>query len=1075
MPLYRPRFSCPIGTGISLRWVLIVPFLIQIVGAVGLVGYLSFQSGQQAVEKLATQLTQEIGDRIDQNLNNYLHTATEVTRSNASAIHLGLLDWRDLATLKQYFWKQLDIYEVASAGIITKDKTFLIIRKQDDGSRIIRRRDTSTGYALENYLADSAGNPQRLLSRYPNFDPHNDPPSNPYYIRTRDTGRPTWQVTSSIIDARSPVLAVVHFVPFYDATQQFQGILASAVSLTQIGAFLQALKIGETGQAFVMEQTGELIGTSTGEIPFYQIPPGSQPDSWQDAVELAPRRINVVGSRNSATRSVVTQLAKRFGSFDRIQGNHLLSVDVDGQRYFVNVKTFGQEQNLNWLRVVTVPESDFMAVIHANNARTIALCCLTLVLATLLSILTARWINRPILQLHQASLALVAGTWQGTLSEQTPIAELRTLTHAFNQTAAQLRQSFDLIQVALEESQEKFTTIFRTSPDPMAIATLTDGRILEVNNSYTEFFGYSRTEVIGRTAVELNMWHSLADRVQFRALLQQHRRVRNLETQLCTKTNEVKTVLVHAEIQNIEGQDCAIVILHDITDRKQAELTLQQAKEAAEAANEAKSVFLANMSHEFRTPLNVILGFTQLMQQDTSLPSKYQEYVNCIDSNGNHLLKLINEILDLSKIEAGTISLENEAIDLFQLIQQLHHTFSQRLRDQDIQFQLAISPHVPQNVIVDPQKLQQVLMNLISNAIKFTEQGQVTLRVGLGKGERGTGRGEELAPPFALLFEVEDTGVGIAPQDLQIIFDAFAQAEAGKQSQEGTGLGLPISRKLVHLMGGEISVSSTLGQGSCFQFTLPVQPTTKAKIHPKQPQQRVVGLAPGQPPPRILVVDDQTDNRFLLVTLLELLELDTRDAATAEEAISLWQEWHPHLIWLDIQMPRIDGYELTRRIRELERDGDGGKLAPISPSRTIIIALTAQTSLRDRTHALDAGCDDFVSKPVQINVILTKLAAHLGLHYRYETGIENLERNNPDQGIAAGMGDNPAPPDFSLLPNMPFAWIEALHYAARTCDEEETRRLIHQIPAEWTPLIQGLNDLLNTYNFETIVRLSQFN
>lgn len=500
-----------------------------------------------------------------------------------------------------------------------------------------------------------------------------------------------------------------------------------------------------------------------------------------------------------------------------------------------------------------------------------------------------------------------------------------------------------------------------------------------------------------------------------------------------------------------------VVSIRNLTELKQVEIELQKAKEAAEVANQAKSIFLANMSHELRTPLNVILGFTQVMSRDASLNPEQRENVDIISRSGNHLLSLINDILDLSKIEAGRITLDESSFDVIAQLRSLQNMFRQKAEAKGLQLNLEMASQVPQYISADLNKLRQVLINLLGNAIKFTQKGSITLRV--ASRLNGKKPSNLLTPSPRLLFEIADTGVGIAPTELDLIFDAFAQSQAGKISPEGTGLGLTITRNFVRLMGGDITVSSTLGQGSTFEFEIPVRLALASDVQPTQTSRQVIGLAPNQPSYRILVVDDQPENRQLLVKLLAQLGLEVQEAKNGEEAVALWQQWQPHLIWMDIAMPVMDGYEATQQIRS---NAEG--------QTPVIIALTAHASRSDRTLALSAGCNDFVSKPFQEETLFAKMSEYLGLRYMYA-------QNTPLLATSHHNGEQAEPQVLTseTLSVMPIAWIDQLYQAAQLCDDQEIFHLIEQIPAEHSSLIAGLIRLSHDFQFEAILELAQTN
>jgi GAF domain-containing protein/DNA-binding response OmpR family regulator len=396
---------------------------------------------------------------------------------------------------------------------------------------------------------------------------------------------------------------------------------------------------------------------------------------------------------------------------------------------------------------------------------------------------------------------------------------------------------------------------------------------------------------------------------------------------------------------------------------------LKKAKETADAANRAKSDFLAHMSHELRTPLNAILGFTQLMSRDDSLNFDQQENLSIINRSGEHLLTLINDVLEMSKIEAGQTSLNENSFDLYCLLDSIQDMLEIKAAEKSLQLIFDRPTELPQYICTDESKLRQVLINLLGNGIKFTQQGIVILRVSV--------LSCHLSPlnstkQLTLQFEIEDTGPGIASEEIDKLFEPFAQTETGRKSQEGTGLGLPISRKFVRLMGGDISVTSTVGLGTSFNFHIQVKSAESSEIQPAKFDRRIIGLAPGQPNYRILVVEDKWANRQLLVQLLLPLGFEVKEAANGEEAIALVENWSPDLIWMDMRMPVMDGYAATKEIRAKNWN-----------KPPIIIALTANAFEEERMIALSIGCDDFVRKPFQENTILEKIAEYLGVQYTY--------------------------------------------------------------------------------------------
>ncbi|WP_404789842.1 ATP-binding protein [Altericista sp. CCNU0014] len=599
---------------------------------------------------------------------------------------------------------------------------------------------------------------------------------------------------------------------------------------------------------------------------------------------------------------------------------------------------------------------------------------------------------------------------------------------------------------ALRRSEEKFAKIFHSNPNPMTISRISDGRILDANTSALEFFDAQTVDILEKTSFELQLWADLERREQVFQMLQQHQVVRGFECDFRNRKGKIRTVLFSAEMIEVDGQVCVVSTMNDISDRRRAEVALQQAKLEAETANQAKSRFLSNMSHELRTPLNSILGFAQVMNRDLSLSEIQRDRLDIINRSGEHLLEMINDVLDMAKIEAGRIDINLNCFDLHYLLKTLESMFSMRVFSKGIALTVEQSYNVPQFVVTDEGKLRQILINLIGNAIKFTDEGHIWVRVRFLED-----RDSEENPTSLLSFDVEDTGVGVASTELDSIFEAFVQSKQSSSGpQAGTGLGLPICREFVQLLGGGISVSSKLGQGSLFQFYIPVEAVSEPLL---MPEPQVVGLAPGQQKYRILVADDRWESRQLMMHLLEPLGFDIRDARDGQEAVAVCQDWNPHLVWMDMQMPTMDGYTATRHIKTNPQ------------SNTVVVALTA-SALEENTDAiLEAGCDAIVRKPFREAEIFQVLAQYLGIHFAVRVHQQSVRKS----GIKQPMDTL----TLESLRTMPKEWIAEVHQAAQKVDNAVLLSLIDRVSEENGELRENLTHLVRNFRCDVIFELTE--
>ncbi|MBF2050351.1 MAG: PAS domain S-box protein [Elainella sp. C42_A2020_010] len=641
------------------------------------------------------------------------------------------------------------------------------------------------------------------------------------------------------------------------------------------------------------------------------------------------------------------------------------------------------------------------------------------------------------------------------------------------------------------EAQQAFLRTIINAVDSAIFVKDAAGRFLTANQATAEIYGVSVDELLGKTDLDFNP--NVAQVEEFWAT---NREVMATQRKQVFSSQAIRNALGEnrwyrttiSPFVNAEGQIKGVIgVCSDITDLKNAEEALREAKEAAEAANLAKSQFLANMSHELRTPLNSILGFAQLLSHDISLAQEQQEQLEIILRSGEHLLELINDVLEMSKIDAGRITFNVSSFDLYELLNNLQEALQLKATVKGLSLIFDCALNVPRYIQTDENKLRQVLFNLLGNAIKFTPAGGVTLRVRLEathksfpsistKGEDGAGglphrlsdplQSLLSAPDVMLLyFAVEDTGPGIAIAELDSLFDPFVQTEAGRQSQEGTGLGLAISRRFVELMGGKINVRSTKGQGATFEFKIPACPTQPEDltIHSKQ----IVSLAPQQPRYRILVVEDQVTNRKLVVRLLSRLGFEVQEAIHGEEAVIRWQQWSPHLILMDMRMPVLDGYAATQKIRTQEAKRLAQAHDSDTSPPTVILALTASAFAEERSSILAAGCDGYILKPFKSEELLDRIANYLQLTYVYAEVIP-LQHSDPAEPSAESTLLTRA--DLHALPR---TWKLALHQAAAQLDAEHCIELIEQLGSDQPQLTDQLMDLVNEFRFDVLLDLTQ--
>jgi PAS domain S-box-containing protein len=623
------------------------------------------------------------------------------------------------------------------------------------------------------------------------------------------------------------------------------------------------------------------------------------------------------------------------------------------------------------------------------------------------------------------------------------------------ETDAALRRAHDELEARvlertrdLAQSEEKYRVLFESSRDAI-ITTNASGRCLDCNPAAVRMFGcVDKKALIEVGLIRLSPEHQPDGRRSadcFRDVVKralslgsnytdwQHRRV----------DGTVFPAEVSLSLAHLHGRAVIHGIVRDVSERKRAEAELRQAMTAADAANQAKSRFLANMSHEIRTPMNAILGFAQLMQRDPAITARHRQQLGTINSSGEHLLRLINDILDMSKIEAGRMQVVLADCDFCALLEEIEAMFRVTADEKGLRFEVRHAPDLPQCLHTDAGKVRQVFLNMLSNAFKFTTQG--TVRV------------DAFVEPVAasepnstrVRIEVTDTGVGIAPEEIARVFQPFEQTSSGRHKGGGTGLGMAISRQLAQMLGGDLTLTSELGAGSAFrfQFVATQVGTDRPATAPVAPPAPVRGLKSKGPPPTVLVADDNESNRTALRSLLEEVGFVVCEAGNGAEAVSACAREHPALVLMDWRMPGLDGLAATRALRS----------APGSQQPRVLL-ISAHVLAQPSEEWRSAGADGFVAKPYRQEDLLAQIASLLGIEYVYETAATAPSAVSPASLREAAV-------------RLPSALRADLIGAAESGDVARLRTLITlDLEALDPTLAEAMNQWVARYDHQAVLR-----
>ncbi|MBZ9688530.1 response regulator [Clostridium estertheticum] len=943
---------------ISIRTIIISSFIMLMVTTIFIICFTLFSNWRVSTDNIISEMVNDTSKEISNKIETFINVPLQINEANHNLMENKVVDIYNKIESEKFFVGVLksNNQEVYSFSYGTENGEYYGARRNEKNEIEIMKNDAETKgdswyYSINNDL--TAGKFSVDAGKF-------DPRTRDWYKIAKEKQKPVFSPAYKHFFMDD--LAISAAYPIYNKDGVLQGVLGTHIILSKINIYLKEIIKDKSAISYIVEKsTGKLVANSL-DMPNFKI--------------LADKKVERKKIEEIDNKSII----EAYQNYKN-NSNSSFTVKTKNDRLHINLTDYKKE-GLDWLIITGIPESQFTV----DMIKSIRISIVFSIIAIIISILIYMKITEIILKPTYNLISTTEKFSKGDFLQRAKVFrndETGKLSKAFNKMAEQLyilinnleekvkERTVELEKAngALKEREGNIRLLLDSTAEGIYGMDL-KGNATFCNTSCLRMLGYKHQDELMGKSMHWQIHYKRSDGTNFpmeeckvlNAIVKGERT--HVEDDVFWRADgNCFPVQYFSYPQYYDGKVIgAVVTFTDITQRKLEQNEIIKAKEAAEAANIAKSLFLANMSHEIRTPMNGIVGFLQLLE-NTELNSEQLEFIDIMKTSTDTLLTVVNDILDISKIEAGKLELEHISFDIYSTIEKAVIFFNTRAEEKGLKLNILIRPDIPQFVVGDPTKLRQVISNLISNAVKFTDNGEVFIEAFLNKQTDET---------IEVLFTVKDTGIGMTEQEISKLFAPFIQADSSStRKYGGTGLGLAICKNIVEMMDGKINLVSEKEIGTTFTFTITLNKTedNQVKIPTKYSIMEGKKEIIYNSKLTILLVEDNKVNRMLFIKLLKMKGFCCDIAINGEEAVKACFNSNYDIIFMDCQMPVMDGYEATRQIREAEGDR----------KHTIIVAMTAYAMKGDAEKCIEKGMDAYLGKPIDFEQVTKMLKRYGGV------------------------------------------------------------------------------------------------